>query len=655
MTNCEGAVRSTDMCGIAGTFSFDRASAVDAAALGEATRVIAHRGPDDEGLWTGSGVGLGARRLAVIDLSERGHQPMSNEDGSVWIAFNGEIYNYQEIRRQLVAQGHVFRSNTDTETIVHLYEEEGIDALKRLRGMFAVALWDSRSETFFLVRDRLGKKPLFYYQDSHRLVFGSEIKCILRAGVPAIPDREAVHHYLTFGYVPAPWSAFQQIRKLPPAHFLRVSAGRVSVERYWQPQYQAQRTESEEALLEELSHLLEESTRLRMISDVPLGVLLSGGLDSSAVVAMMRRVSSGPIRTFSIGFEQPEYDELTYARQVAQRFDAEHHELVVRPHAVNMVPRLAWHYNEPFADSSAIPSFAVCELARRSVTVALNGDGGDEVFLGYDRYVAARLALHQSWCPAPARRLLAGVAARLPLGTPKSTLYRVRRFAAGFARSPLAQYESWIEVFDDEAKQELLSPDFTGYGRSMRLFEAAFQQSDGRTFVERIAHADLQTYLPDDLLVKMDIASMAHSLEVRSPLLDHHIVEFAASLPLRMKLRRSTQKYLLRRLLRDVLPPPVLNRRKMGFGVPIDRWFRHELRDMAYDLLLDTQATTRGYFRPNVVRRYLDEHSRGVAHHHSKLWALLMLEVWHRVFIDEACPLSPPAPGHVLLPLGGVS
>lgn len=629
------------MCGIAGTFLFDRRAIVDRSALETATHVIAHRGPDDEGVWIGSGVGLGSRRLAVIDLSERGHQPMTNEDGSIWIAFNGEIYNFQEIRQQLVGKGHTFRSNTDTETILHLYEQEGIDAVRHLRGMFALALWDSRRDAFFLVRDRLGKKPLFYYQDAERLVFGSEIKCILQLGVRGEPDTEAIHHYLTFGYVPGPWAAFQHIRKLPPGHYLQITAGQVSLQRYWQPQFGPQRTDSEESLLEEFSTLLEESTRLRMIADVPLGVLLSGGLDSSAVVAMMRRVTSGPIRTFSIGFEQPEYDELTYARQVAQRFETQHHELVVRPDAVSMVPRLVWHYNEPFADSSAVPSFAVCELARQSVTVALNGDGGDETWLGYDRYVAAATLQYQQWLPLVSRRLLARAAGHLPLGHAKSTLHRLKRFGTGLAETPLAQYAGWMSLFDEAAKRELYADDL-GRGRSMSIFESVVTRSDARTFPEAVAHGDLETYLPDDLLVKMDIASMAHSLEVRSPLLDHKVVELALSVPLRMKLRRSTQKFLLRRLMQGVLPPAVLNRRKMGFGVPIDRWFRHELREMAYDLLLDSRATSRGYFRPEVVRRYLDEHCRGDAHHHPRLWALLMLEVWHRTFIDQVCPVSAP-------------
>jgi asparagine synthase (glutamine-hydrolysing) len=633
------------MCGIAGTLLFDPGAVVGPDLLLRMTRVIAHRGPDDEGVWASGPVGLGTRRLAVIDLSQRGHQPMSNEDGSIWITFNGEVYNFQELREGLLRKGHVFRSNTDTETIVHLYEEEGIAAIARLRGMFAFALWDGRTSTLFLGRDRLGKKPLFYYQDAKRFVFGSEIKCLLQGGVAGVPDADAIDHYLTFGYVPAPWSAFKDIRKLPPAHYLQVRHGHVSTTRYWALQYTPKNPGSEGALLEEFSHLLIESTRLRMISDVPLGVLLSGGLDSSAIAATMRKLTSGPLKTFSIGFEHPEYDELTYARQVAKHLETDHHELIVRPQAIEMVPRLAWHYNEPFADSSAVPSFAVSELARQSVTVALNGDGGDETWLGYDRYAAAAAVDRYDWIPRSARRAVAAAAARLPVGQPKSTVYRVRRLGMGVARTPLEQYASWITVFDDPAKRALFTPDFSAQlagRRSFHIFQKALAASDAPTFVEAIAHADVQTYLPDDLLVKMDIASMAHSLEVRSPLLDHHMVEFSARLPVRMKLRGYTQKYLLRRLMKDALPAPILTRPKMGFGVPIDRWFKADLKEMAYDLLLDTRATSRGYFRPDAVRAYLDAHVAGRAHHHTQLWALLMLEVWHRLFIDQSC--SPAAP-----------
>ncbi len=628
------------MCGIAGKVCFDRHATIDPCLLERMTDAIRHRGPDDGGVWVDGAVGLGNRRLSIIDLSERGHQPMSNEDGSVWIAFNGEIYNFAALRAELTAQGHVFRSNTDTETIVHLYERDGVDCVSRLRGMFAFAIWDAPRRRLFVARDRLGKKPLFYYQGRDALVFASEAKAILQdSDVPREVDAEAIRLYLTYGYVPSPWSAFRGFRKLPPAHYLVLENGRVDVRRYWALQYRPKRAESEGTLAEELLALLQDAVRLRMISDVPLGALLSGGVDSSAVVALMRRVSQAPVKTFSIGFDHAEYDELRYARQVAEHLQTDHHELVVRPDAVAMLPRIVWHYNEPFADSSAVPSFAVCEMARRHVTVALNGDGGDEVFLGYDRYVAAKLSGRLDGLPRAARRASAALLAGLPAGSgPKSRVYRLRRFAKAAALAPNERYAQWIALFDAAGANAILSPEFADRTDAppFALLDQALAHSDADSFAEATSHADVQLYLPDDLLVKMDIASMAHSLEVRSPLLDHQVLEFAARLPVSLKLHGLVQKYLLKQAVRDALPDAILTRKKMGFGVPIDRWFRNELRELAYDTLLDSRAAARGYFRPEEVRRLLDEHVAVTAHHHARLWSLLMLELWHRAFIDDA-------------------
>ncbi len=634
------------MCGIAGKLNLVASHGVERNDLLHMTSTLRHRGPDDEGAWVDGAVGLGSRRLAIIDLSPRARQPMANEDDSLRIAFNGEIYNFQALRGELERKGHPFRSDSDTETILHLYEEEGVECLQRLRGMFAFALWDAPRRTLFLARDRLGKKPLFYYHDDETFIFGSEAKAILQdPRVRAEPDPEAIHHFLTYGYVPSPWSAFRGIRKLPPAHYLLVREGRVSVHRYWSLRYTPKRTGTETALGEELLSLLEEAVRLRLMSDVPLGALLSGGIDSSAVVALMRRFTSGPVRTFSIGFENPEYDELAYARQVARRFETDHHELVVKPDAANLLPRLVWHYNEPFADSSALPSFSLCEMARGSVTVALNGDGGDEAFVGYDRYLATVLAGKYDQIPVPVRGGLLRGTRLLPGGSPKSFAYRFRRFAEALALDPRHRYAHWLTSFENERKEELYTPEFAaqvGHLDSLRLLEAAYEASDAPSFLEATVHTDVQLYLPDDLLVKMDIASMAHSLEVRSPFLDHHVVEFAAALPPSMKLRGLSQKYLLRKVMKGVLPDTILRRKKMGFGVPIDQWFRQELRDMAYDLLLDQRARQRGYFRLDVVRRYLDDHVAGRGHHHSQLWSLLMLELWQRMFIDQSCPIAPP-------------
>ena len=627
------------MCGIAGKLISSPGARVDAALVERMTASLSHRGPDDEGIWTDGGVGLGSRRLAVIDLSARARQPLANEDGTIRVVFNGEIYNFRELRAELEGRGHRFRSDSDTEAIVHLYEEEGADCVRRLDGMFAFALWDARTRSLLLARDRLGQKPLFYYQSGDTFVFGSEPKALLQdPAVRVEPDQEAIHHYLTYGYVPSPWSAFRHIRKLAPAHSLIVRDGHTRSVRYWSLRYEPKRHGREAELAAELDHLLGRAVARRLVADVPLGVLLSGGLDSSAVVALMRRATSGRIRTFSIGFDQPEYDELRHARSVAAALETDHEELVVRPDAAALLPRLVYHYNEPFADSSALPTWCLTEMARQSVTVALSGDGGDEAFLGYDRYAGAVVADRLDLLPLSFRRLLAGGARRLPGGSAKSTISRVRRFASGLALDPARRYGRWLSVTRDGDKRDLYTPEFAarwGHVDSLGLLEERFRGSDATTSVEKLVHTDVGMYLPDDLLVKMDIASMANSLEVRSPLLDHHVVEFAATLPVSLKLRGLTSKYLLRRVMRPHLPPAVLTRRKMGFGVPIDRWLRGELRELSHDLLLGKAAAERGYFKPATVRRYLDEHARGRVQHHTRIWALLVLELWHRTFIDH--------------------
>jgi len=635
------------MCGIAGRLSYRGASMDhELAALARMVQPLRHRGPDDEGLWSDGTASLGSRRLAIIDLSTRGRQPIANEDGTVRIVMNGEIYNFEELRRRLIGAGHAFRSDTDTETVLHLYEEEGVDCLAQLRGMFALAIWDAPRRRLFVARDRLGKKPLWYHAGHEAFLFASEPKALLQdEAVGADVEPVAIHHYLTYGYVPNPLSAFRSLRKLPPAHYLLVEDGTVTTHRYWSLRYATKRTESEDTLGEELLHRLGEAVRLRLIADVPVGALLSGGVDSSVVVALMRRFSAKPVRTFSIRFEDGPYDESPYARDVAARFGTEHHEAVVKPDAIALLPRLVWHYDEPFADSSALPAMALSTMAREFVTVALSGDGGDESFLGYDRYAAAATARWLDFLPSPARRTAAALAAALPAGEPRSARERGRRFASALALPARRRYASWMSIFDEPAKRALYADDFAaamGDVDSCAILDAAFAASDATSFAEAAAHADVQTYLPDDLLVKMDIASMAASLEVRSPFLDHEVVEFAASLPPGLKLRRRTQKYLLKRVMSGVLPPEILHRPKMGFGVPLARWFRDDLREMAYDVLLGTRAVQRGWFRADAVRRMLDDHAAGRAYHHARLWALLVLELWHHTFIDARRPAAAP-------------
>ena len=438
--------------------------------------------------------------------------------------------------------------------------------------------------------------------------------------------------------MPSPWSAFKRIRKLAPAHYLVVRDGQVRSARYWSLNYEPKRHEPAQELEAELDHRLGRAVKRRLVADVPLGVLLSGGLDSSAVVALMRRATSGRIQTFSIGFHEREYDELRYARSVAAALGTDHHELVVRPDAAALLPRLAYHYDEPFADSSALPTWCLTEMARRSVTVALSGDGGDEAFLGYDRYAGVVVAERLDRWPRACRRLVASGADWLPTGSAKSFATRVRRFTSGLALDPVRRYGRWLSVTLDEHKHDLYTAEFAqrwGSAGSLKLLEERWRSSDAATSVEKFVDTDVGMYLPDDLLVKMDIASMAHSLEVRSPFLDHHVVEFAATLPVSLKLRRRAPKYLLRRIMQRRLPGAILARRKMGFGVPIDHWLRGELRELAQDLLLDKTATDRGYFEPATVRRYLDEHARGRAQHHTRIWGLLVLELWHRTFVDR--------------------
>ena len=627
------------MCGITGRVNFLSGAPVDPAIIREMCTLLAHRGPDGEGMHVDGPVGLGHRRLAIIDLSPAAAQPMSTPDGTLWITYNGEVYNFPDLRSELTQRGHHFRTQSDTEVILAAYREWGAECLHRLRGMFAFAIWDARTRTLCLARDRLGKKPLYYRLDADGIAFASEPKAFLaEPSFQSRPNLEAISHYLTYQYVPTPLSAFEGVRRLPPAHYLLVKDGRASVQRYWRLHYGEKRRLTEEEASAELLVLLREAVRLRLISDVPLGAFLSGGVDSSTVVALMAEHSSLPVKTFSIGFEEKEYDEVAYARLVAQRYGTDHHEFIVRPQAVEILPQLVWHYNEPYADSSAIPTYYLAHLTRQHVTVALNGDAGDENFAGYDRYVANILASRSDWVPRPARRALEGLARALPAPRSRTWLSRSRRFLEALAEPRERRYARWLYHFDPALKAELCTEQFlqaAGGRDSVELLLEAYRASDAPDFIDATLDVDVQTYLPDDLLVKVDIATMAHGLEGRSPLLDHEVMEFAASLPSSMKLRGTIKKYIFKRAVRELVPPEIIDRPKMGFGVPLDRWFRHDLREMAYDILLSPRTLGRGYFRREVVQRLLDEHTRGVRAWHYQLWNLLMLELWHRMFIDD--------------------
>lgn len=637
------------MCGIAGVLVTRSANPPPdmQTRIGGMLATLVHRGPDDGGVWSGDRVGLGHRRLSVIDLSTAAHQPMGTEDGLVQIVFNGEIYNFQELRAQLEKAGYAFRSHSDTEVILQGYRCWGKEVFGRLRGMFALAIWDGANGELVLARDRVGKKPLFYGWHDGALLFASEIKAILAwPGMPRQPDLQAIHHYLTYQYVPAPWSAFKGISKVPQASYMVIrSNGDTSTVPYWSlPSPASARSRSVSTLKEELISLLDESVRLRMISDVSIGAFLSGGVDSSAVVAMMARHSSGPVKTFCIGFDEAEYDERQYAQMVADRYSTEHHAMTVRPDAISVLPRIVWHYGEPFADPSAIPTYYVSEIARKHVTVALNGDGGDESFLGYSRYKQCLQTEWVSRVPRLLRRNAGQMAARIPAEWEKYKICRIARRAMNIAaeRDSVRYAPSIVYFFEQDKVNgygDLLAPHLAD--SSIAMLDKWFDESP--SFVAGAAWADIHTYLPDDLLVKVDIASMAHSLEARSPLLDHKLMEWAARIPSAQKFAGGETKAILKSALESFLPHEVLYRPKMGFGVPIDRWLRNEIKDFAHDILLSTEARQRGLVKPEYVQMLLDEHCGGVRLHHTRLWGLLMLELWFRMWIDApTLPTTPP-------------
>lgn len=630
------------MCGICGKIYLDRSRLIEPDNIAKMSATLRHRGPDDSGVLVDGHVGLGHRRLSIIDLSPAGRQPMANEDGSLQLVFNGEIYNFEALRDELIAAGHVFRSQTDTEVILHLYEDHGPGCVEKLLGMFAFALWDGRRQELLLARDRAGKKPLVYTFAGGAFLFASEAKALLQD--PAVSVRvnpEALHHYLTYQYVPGPLTIFDGIYKLPPAHTLLLRDGTTTLRRYWDLSYTRKQTPRRlEDCVAAFNELFRDAVRVRLRSDVPLGAFLSGGIDSSAAVAVMSSLTEQPVRTFCIGFEEDDYNELPYARMVAQRYGTEHTEWTVKPDALAVLPQLVYQYDEPFADPSAVPTYYVAQLTRRHVTVALNGDGGDESFAGYERYAANRLAALYARLPRVLREtIIKRTVNRLPYRDQRwSVIRRLKRFINGCDDDPARCYVNWLCYFTDAMKADLYSTDFMARVRqidSVGLTADVYRQADADNLLDRLLAADVHLYLPYDLLVKADIACMAHGLEARSPFLDHRLMEFAAALPPDMKLRGMRTKYLLKQAFAPLLPREILNRKKMGFGVPLHRWFRQELRDMAYDVLLDGRARGRGYFRPEVVRRLLEEHVRLQADHSYRLWALLWLELWHRQFVDK--------------------
>lgn len=623
------------MCGIAGILALSPQVRIDPQPLCAMASELRHRGPDDDGVYVDpqGRCGLAFRRLSIIDLAG-GHQPMSTPDGRIWLAFNGEIYNFRELREELRARGCSFRTHSDSEVILHAYRAYDAEFVPRLAGMFALALWDESRGRLLLVRDRFGKKPLTYAIVGDRMYFASEAKAIL--ALPEVPreiDPQALHEYLLFQYVPAPRSVWRRFRKLPPGHLLTVQAGdsAESVPRRWwelpRPMpFKGSRADAMRELERRLLHAVER----RLIADVPLGAFLSGGVDSSIVVAMMRRLGVSPLRTFSIGFADSRYDERPFAALVARRFETEHHEFVVAPRAMDVLPKLAWHYDEPFADSSAIPTWYVARQTRSAVTVALTGDAGDECFLGYDRYRAARVAAALDWLPAGARRALARLGRALPRGAAKSGTHRAFRFLDALPERGSRRYLAWVNVWPPAALSEGYRREFLErieFDRPLSWFDEAYEAFPGRP-EDRANRADFLTYLPFDLLTKVDVASMAVGLECRSPLLDHELVEFALSLPAKWRMG----KRILRDVAAGVLPRAVLSRPKMGFGVPIGEWFRGELKDELRERLLDPAGLCACVLERALLARRIDEHISGLVNHEHRLWALFMLDAWARTW-----------------------
>jgi asparagine synthase (glutamine-hydrolysing) len=600
-------------------------------------QAIVHRGPDDEGLFVKDGTGLGMRRLSIIDVAG-GHQPVFNEDRSVWIVFNGEIYNFPALREELLGRGHKFSTHTDTEVIVHLYEEMGADCVHKLRGMFAFALYDERGRKLLLARDRLGKKPLHYALQGERLLFASEIKSILTiAPELASVNNQALLQYLYFGYVPDPLTAFSAIHKLPAGHLLEFEDGKIRLRQYWDlPEYGTHPPRSEEECLEEMERRLAEAVTIRLISDVPLGALLSGGTDSSLIVALMARASSKPVKTFSIGFRDADFNEAPHARTVAERFGTDHHELIVEPNVLETVERLTSSLEEPFGDSSMLPTYYVSCLARQHVTVALSGDGGDEIFAGYGRYGIHLRRQAFERIPESARRFYRDrVYPRLPRDM------RGKKFSYSVSLPWRERYVDGISFVPSfERDMPLLSDDFRDVLRQgddpQNVMYRYFDQAPAHDPVSQMLYVDTKTYMAADILTKVDRMSMATSLEVRVPILDHLFVEWATALPSDWKIRGGQQKYILRKLAERVgVPKEVIRRPKQGFALPLVHWIRQELKELITTVLLDERTLQRGYFQPQGVRQLLDEHFRGRRNHSGRIWRLLIFELWHRNYLER--------------------
>lgn len=626
------------MCGICGYYNNTPDSGlIIERSVREMCALMVHRGPDEEGIYVSGSIGLGHRRLSIIDLSS-GQQPLSNEDGSIWIVFNGEIYNYREIREELLKKGHQFKTHSDTEVIVHLYEEYGEDLFAKLNGMFAIGLWDGIKKKLIVARDRFGKKPLYYCYKGNIFIFSSELKAILaNPSIAREIDPESVSNYLSFLYIPPPKTIFRGINKLEPATYLVYQDEEVFKKRYWEPSFGSSTEMTRKSATEQFHGLLQDAVRIRLESEVPLGAFLSGGIDSSTVVAVMANILDRPVNTTSIGFREVKFNELPYAGEVSRRYATKHNEYVLEPDFIRDLARIIYHLDEPFGDSSALPTYLLCKMARRNVTVALSGDGGDENFAGYDRYLSALTE----------ERIREQVPSFL-LNLISSGLRGIcSPYLRGYARTenltlelPRAACNTFF-CFDDELKKDLFTATFKGKlgdHSSLEIMDGYFKRAEGLDPLSRLQYVDLVSYLPEDILTKVDRMSMAHSLEVRAPLLDYRLVEFAGTLPAKWKIQNGLGKAFLREAVAGMIPEKVMNRSKMGFGVPVGSWFRGKLQRLMEAVLFDKRTIERGYFEPGFLRDLWARHLKGPAWQidlSQHLWVLLVLELWHRLFIDR--------------------
>lgn len=625
------------MCGIAGFISKENSPIAERESLLDAMcKIITHRGPDEQGMTVQGRAALGMRRLSIIDLSG-GQQPIFNEDNSMFIVFNGEIYNFLELREDLITRGYKFKTHSDTETILHAYEEYGENCVDYLRGMFAFAIWNKNDESLFIARDRVGKKPLYYSctKDAN-FVFGSELKVLLEHGeISREIDFAAMDSYLTFGYVPEEFCIFKDVQKLLPGHSLTFKNGKIETRKYWDFNYiKPVEIKSEAEYIEKLRAKITEAVKIRLISEVPLGAFLSGGVDSSTIVATMAQLSDKPVKTFSIGFNEDSFNELKFARLAAKHFNTEHHEFVVTPDLVDIIDDLVWHFDEPFADSSALPTFMVSKMARDYVTVVLSGDGGDELFAGYTRYVIDKKRSGFSNLPSFVRKGVQSVSEKLPHGAKgKNYLYNA-------SLDSVDRYIDSVSHFTRLKRKSLYSNAFLSnlngsFGAAENIFQSFASGIDTGNPIDNLLYLDSKTYLPSDILVKVDRMTMATSLEARVPLLDHKLIEFVMGIPTELKMKGLETKYIFKKAMEGIVPNEILYREKQGFGVPINEWINVQLKDRIHQTLTDSKATGRGYFDAKYIQILLDEHQTERRDHSHSLWVLLMLELWHQKYVDK--------------------